>query len=289
MKIVKTVAAMREELKKRKGTVGYVATMGYLHKGHLSLAERARKETDTVVMSIFVNPLQFGPHEDFDEYPRDLKRDAQLAEQAGVDIIFSPDVEEMYPEQPLTTVKVHRITEQLCGAKRPGHFTGVATVISKFFHIIQPDRAYFGLKDAQQVAVIEQMVRELNFPVTIVPCPIVREEDGLAMSSRNVYLSAEERKQALILNQSLQEAKSLIEKGELLYANDLAAYITKRIKSQPLAKIDYVEVRSYPKLEPVERVDRQPSIVAVAVYFGKTRLIDNFLFDGKGEQACSGH
>lgn len=282
MKIIKTAAGMREELKQRKGTVGYVATMGFLHKGHLSLAERASQETDTVVMSIFVNPMQFGPHEDFDDYPRNLKRDAQLAEQAGVDIIFYPDVKEMYPDPPLTTVNVRKVTERLCGAKRPGHFTGVATVISKFFHIIQPDRAYFGLKDAQQVAVIEQMARELYFPVTIVPCPIVREEDGLALSSRNVYLSAEERKQALILNQSLQEAKNFIDKGKLLAVSDLAAYITKRIESRPLARIDYVEVLSYPKLEPIEYVDKQPSIIAIAVYFGKTRLIDNFLY-GKGE------
>ncbi len=278
MKIIRTVSGMREELGKREGTVGYVATMGFLHKGHLSLAERAREETDIVVMSIFVNPLQFGANEDFDEYPRDLERDAQLAERAGVDYIFYPDVEEMYPDTPLTTVNVRKVTERLCGAKRPGHFTGVATVISKFFHIIQPDRAYFGLKDAQQVAVIEQMVHELHFPVTIVPCPIVREEDGLAMSSRNVYLSAEERKQALVLNKSLQEAKDLIDKGKLLAANDVVTFITQRIESQQLARIDYIEVLSYPKLEPVDRVDKQLSIVAIAVYFGKTRLLDNFLY-----------
>ncbi|MBA4602581.1 pantoate--beta-alanine ligase [Thermoactinomyces mirandus] len=287
MKKIKTVADMRKELKQRKGIVGYVATMGFLHKGHLSLVERARQETDTVVMSIFVNPLQFGPNEDFDRYPRDLERDAQLAEQAGVDILFHPDVKEMYPDTPLTTVNVSQITERLCGVARPGHFTGVATVISKFFHIIQPDRAYFGLKDAQQVAVIEQMVRELHFPVTIVPCPIVREEDGLAMSSRNVYLSAEERKQALVLNQALKEAQELIDKGELLKADDLISYITWRIKSQPLAKIDYVETLSYPKLEPIERVDKQPSIVAIAAYFGKTRLIDNFLYLGKEDKHVS--
>lgn len=283
MKIIKTVTGMREELRQRKGTVGFVPTMGFLHKGHLSLVERARQETDTVVMSIFVNPLQFGPHEDFDLYPRDLDRDARLAEHAGVDILFHPNVNEMYPDPALTTVSVSRITERLCGAKRPGHFTGVATVISKFFHIIQPDRAYFGLKDSQQVAVIEQMVRELYFPVTIVPCPIVREEDGLAMSSRNVYLSAEERKQALIMNNSLQEAKNLIDNGELVAVSDVAAYITERIESQPLAKIDYVEVLGYPELDLIERVDKQPSLIAIAVYFGKTRLIDNFLYYGKGE------
>lgn len=283
MKIIKTVAEMRNELKQQSGTIGFVPTMGFLHKGHLSLVERAKKEVDVVVMSIFVNPLQFGPNEDFDRYPRDLNRDAELAEKAGVDFIFYPDVKEMYPETPLTHIHVEKIIERLCGKNRPGHFAGVATVVSKLFHIIQPDRAYFGLKDAQQVAVIEQMVRDLNFPVTIVPCPIVREEDGLAMSSRNVYLSAEERKQALVIHQSLKQAKDLLVKGELIEARDVIRFISEQIQTQPLARIEYVEALSYPKLEPVERLDEQPSIVAVAVYFGKTRLIDNFLFKGRGE------
>lgn len=283
MKIIKTVAEMRNELKQQSGTIGFVPTMGFLHKGHLSLVERAKKEVDVVVMSIFVNPLQFGPNEDFDRYPRDLNRDAELAEKAGVDFIFYPDVKEMYPETPLTHIHVEQIIERLCGKNRPGHFAGVATVVSKLFHIIQPDRAYFGLKDAQQVAVIEQMVRDLNFPVTIVPCPIVREEDGLAMSSRNVYLSAEERKQALVIHQSLKQAKDLLVKGELIEARDVIRFISEQIQTQPLARIEYVEALSYPKLEPVERLDEQPSIVAVAVYFGKTRLIDNFLFKGRGE------
>lgn len=283
MKIIQTVAEMRKELKKQTGTIGFVPTMGYLHQGHLSLVERARKENDVVVLSIFVNPLQFGPNEDYDRYPRDLDRDAELAEKAGVDFIFHPDVQEMYPEAPLTQVNVKQITERLCGKSRPGHFAGVATVVSKLFHIIQPDRAYFGLKDAQQVAVIEQMVRDLHFPVTIVPCPIVREEDGLAMSSRNVYLSPEEREQALVISQALQQAKERVEKGELVEARDVIRFISERIETRPLARIEYVEAVSYPKLEPVERLDRPPVLVAVAVHFGKTRLIDNFLYEGKGE------
>jgi pantoate--beta-alanine ligase len=283
MKIIQTVAEMRKELKKQTGTIGFVPTMGFLHQGHLSLVERARKENDVVVLSIFVNPLQFGPNEDYDRYPRDLDRDAGLAEKAGVDFIFHPDVKEMYPEAPLTQVDVKQITERLCGKSRPGHFAGVATVVSKLFHIIQPDRAYFGLKDAQQVAVIEQMVRDLHFPVTIVPCPIVREEDGLAMSSRNVYLSPEEREQALVISQSLQQAKERIEKGKLVEARDVIRFITEQIETRPLARIEYVEAVSYPKLEPVERLDRTTVLVAVAVHFGKTRLIDNFLYEGKGE------
>ncbi|MBH8601324.1 pantoate--beta-alanine ligase [Thermoactinomyces sp. CICC 23799] len=283
MKIIQTVAEMRKELKKQTGTIGFVPTMGYLHEGHLSLVERARKKNDVVVLSIFVNPLQFGPNEDYDRYPRDLDRDAGLAEKAGVDFIFHPDVREMYPETPLTQVNVTQITERLCGKSRPGHFAGVATVVSKLFHIIQPDRAYFGLKDAQQVAVIEQMVRDLHFPVTIVPCPIVREEDGLAMSSRNVYLSPEEREQALVISQALQQAKERVEKGELVEARDVIRFISERIETRPLARIEYVEAVSYPKLEPVERLDRPPVLVAVAVHFGKTRLIDNFLYEGKGE------
>ncbi len=283
MKIIQTVAEMRKELKKQTGTIGFVPTMGFLHQGHLSLAERARKENDVVVLSIFVNPLQFGPNEDYDRYPRDLDRDAGLAEKAGVDFIFHPDVKEMYPETPLTQVNVKQMTERLCGKSRPGHFAGVATVVSKLFHIIQPDRAYFGLKDAQQVAVIEQMVRDLHFPVTIVPCPIVREEDGLAMSSRNVYLSPEEREQALVISQSLQQAKERVEKGELVEARDVIRFISEQIETRPLARIEYVEAVSYPKFEPVERLDRPPVLVAVAVHFGKTRLIDNFLYEGKGE------
>lgn len=287
MKIIESITQLRAELKPlRNQTIGFVPTMGYLHQGHASLLQRASVECDVVVLSIFVNPLQFGPTEDLDRYPRDLARDSALAEENGVDFIFHPDVREMYPTYPaLTEVHVNQVTDRLCGVSRPGHFTGVATVVSKLFHIVQPDRAYFGLKDAQQVAVIEQMVKDLDFPVTIVPCPTMREADGLAMSSRNVYLSAEEREQALILNRTLQECKYLWLRGELITAAELNQYARQRIESQPLARIDYVETLSYPRLEeipnvPLEQIeDVQVGkiIVAVAVRFGATRLIDNVL------------
>ncbi|MFC7442085.1 pantoate--beta-alanine ligase [Laceyella putida] len=288
MKIIETVKELRNELKPhRQGTIGFVPTMGYLHQGHLSLVERAKQECDTVVMSIFVNPLQFGPNEDLDRYPRDLERDAALAEAAGVDYLFHPSVSEMYPTEILTQVHVEKVTERLCGASRPGHFAGVTTVVTKLFHIVEPQRAYFGMKDAQQVAVIEQMVTDLHFPVTIVPCPTVREADGLALSSRNVYLSPEEREQALILNQSLREAKEKWVQGCFSHADEITEYVRKRIQTKPLADIDYVETLSYPRLEPLGERMGERMIVAVAVRFGKTRLIDNVLLDGRGEETCS--
>jgi pantoate--beta-alanine ligase len=284
MKLIETVETLRNELKShRSGVVGFVPTMGYLHDGHLSLVKRAKAECDVVVMSIFVNPLQFGPNEDYDRYPRDLERDAKLAREAGVDILFHPSVQEMYPEPLLTRVEVSGITERLCGASRPGHFAGVATVVAKLFNIVQPDRAYFGLKDAQQVAVIQRMVRDLHFPVTIVPCETVREADGLAMSSRNVYLSEEERRQALILSRSLFETREKWKAGEFRTAEEVTRYVRQRIASMPLAEIDYVETLTYPSLEPLGELKGHTFIVAVAVRFGKTRLIDNMLFEGKEE------
>jgi pantoate--beta-alanine ligase len=283
MKIIESIRELREELKPlRSGKIGFVPTMGYLHEGHLSLVRRARRECDTVVMSVFVNPLQFGPNEDFDRYPRDLERDAGMAREAGVDFLFAPSVAEMYPDSPRTKVTVSGLTERLCGASRPGHFDGVATVVTKLFNIVQPDRAYFGLKDAQQVAVIEQMVRDLNIPVEIVPCETVREADGLAMSSRNVYLSTEERKQATILYQALREAKVGLESGRFRTAEEVNRFVREKIMTQPLAEIDYVETLSYPRLEPPENLESERIIVAVAVRFGKTRLIDNLLFGKKG-------
>lgn len=263
-----------------RAKIGLVPTMGYLHEGHLSLVNRAKETCDLVVMSIFVNPLQFGVNEDLDRYPRDLERDAQLAEEAGVDFLFHPTVEEMYPEPILTKVEVvGGITERLCGASRPGHFSGVATVVSKLFQIVRPNFAFFGLKDAQQVAVIQQMVKDLNFPVTIVPCEIIREPDGLAMSSRNVYLSEEERKQALILSKSLFETEVKLQQGQFQTADQVNQFLRQKIESQPLAKIDYVETLSYPRLEPVSVLNQFPILVAVAVHFGTTRLIDNILYD----------
>lgn len=280
MKVLETVAEIRAELQQApSGTVGLVPTMGYLHEGHLSLIRKARKECDRVVVSIFVNPIQFGENEDFDQYPRDFARDRQLAKEAGADLIFHPSVSEMYPSPLLTKVEVSKVTERLCGATRPGHFTGVATVVSKLFHIIQPDRAYFGLKDAQQVAVIEQMVRDLHFPVTIVPCEIVREPDGLAMSSRNVYLNQSERKQATILYQALQQVKQ----QHFSTPNKINQFVTQTIKKSPLAQIEYVETLAYPSLKPIDQID-QDVIVAVAVRFGTTRLIDNVLLRSKEMQ-----
>jgi pantoate--beta-alanine ligase len=254
--------------------------MGYMHEGHASLIRRSVQENGLTVVSIFVNPLQFGPNEDFERYPRDEKRDLAVARQAGADLVFMPSVSEMYPEPTKTTVRIAELTEGLCGASRPGHFDGVGTVVCKLFNIVQPDRAYFGLKDAQQVAVIAQMTADLNIPVEIVPCPIVREEDGLAMSSRNVYLSPEERRQALILSQTLAQVPGWINEG--MNAAELNMRIRGRIRTQPLADIDYVETVTYPDLNPPSpdmplRESRQPVLVALAVKFGNTRLIDNVL------------
>lgn len=274
---IKSLGEFLLPLRRAGKRIGFVPTMGYLHAGHASLVNRAAQECDVVVMSIFVNPLQFGPTEDFSRYPRDLQRDKEIAAQAGVTVLFTPSVEEMYPQKILTTVSVAQVTEPLCGKSRPGHFDGVATVVSKLFHIVGPDAAYFGEKDAQQLAVIEQMVADLSMPVTIVPCPIVREADGLAMSSRNVYLSAEERAQALILSQSLQAARELIGKGETNAAL-IRDTVADMIATKPLAAIDYVEVMAYPALQPVTTlVTGERICIALAVSFGKTRLLDNLI------------
>lgn len=271
-------AAVRQARIDKPGIrIGFVPTMGFLHKGHASLLETARQQCDMVILSIFVNPLQFGPNEDFDRYPRDEEGDLAVARAAGTDIVFFPSVAEMYPQATKTTVSVSQVTERLCGASRPGHFDGVAIVVTKLFNIVQPDAAYFGLKDAQQVAVITQMVNDLNMPVEIVPCPILRESDGLAMSSRNVYLQPEERKQALVLSSSLKLAEELVHEqhGELK-PDTLIEIIQNHIQKAPLAVIDYVEVLAYPSLEPISQLtDTDQIIIALAVKFGKTRLIDN--------------
>lgn len=262
--------------------VGFVPTMGYLHQGHASLMKRASAENELTVLSIFVNPIQFGPNEDLDRYPRDAERDTALAAECGVDIIFMPTVEVMYPQPTKTKVVVSELTGLLCGASRPGHFDGVTTVVSKLFHLVKPNRAYFGMKDAQQVAVITQMVQDLNFDIEIVACPIVRETDGLALSSRNVYLSEEERTQALKLSESLKLAQQMAEQESNLTASELKARITAHIQSAPLANVEYVEMVSFPSLEPVssEEIVTQRSsswLIALAVRFGTTRLIDNIL------------
>ena len=264
--------------KKRGFSVGLVPTMGYLHPGHMSLIERARKENDMVVVSIFVNPIQFGPNEDLDKYPRDMAHDREVCEKAGAELIFAPEPSEMYPSENLVFVDIKELGNGLCGAKRPGHFRGVCTVVSKLFNIVLPDRAYFGEKDAQQLAIIRRMVKDLNFGTEIVSCPIVREPDGLAMSSRNLYLSPEERKAALSLSRSLSAAKELMRKGEKDSVKIREAIVA-GISSEPLVKIDYAEIVDSADLSPVEKIEK-PVLAAAAVYFGKTRLIDNFTFEG---------
>ncbi|KIL40029.1 pantoate--beta-alanine ligase [Gordoniibacillus kamchatkensis] len=287
MEIIETIAELRKRLGARRGqghTVGFVPTMGYLHEGHRSLMERARTENDTVVLSIFVNPLQFGPNEDFDRYPRDKERDVAVAEQAGVDFIFMPTVSEMYPQPVNARVTVTGdVTTKLDAVSRPGHFDGVATVVSKLFHIVQPDRAYFGMKDAQQVAVIRQMVDDLNMNVTIVPCETEREEDGLAKSSRNVYLSPEERAQAVVLSQALAKAKKYALSQSSVTISELKSLLVNHISTAPLARIDYAEALTYPGFREIHTWYPELGtelIIALAVKFGNTRLIDNVILSG---------
>ena len=278
MKIVETIAEVREQVKqwRKEGlTVGLVPTMGYLHEGHKSLIDRAVAENDRVVVSVFVNPMQFGPSEDLESYPRDMDRDAALCEKAGASLIFHPDPSEMYHKDFSSFVDMTTLTGGLCGKTRPIHFRGVCTVVSKLFNIVVPDKAYFGQKDAQQLAVIRHMVSDLNFGIEIVGCPIIREEDGLAKSSRNTYLSAQEREAALILSKSLAKGKEALKAGEADAAK-ISQIILDEIATEPLAKVDYVEVVDWNTLEPVETV-KEPVLVAMAVYIGKTRLIDNFI------------
>ena len=281
MKVVDTIPRMSTLVKifKKEGkSISLVPTMGYLHEGHLSLVKAARKHTDVVVMSIFVNPIQFGPKEDFEKYPRDLKRDEELATAAGVDIIFHPSANDMYPAGYSTYVNVERLTDGLCGALRPGHFKGVATVVAKLFEIIRPDIAYFGQKDAQQAIVIKKMAKDLNMGVEIKIMPTVREPDGLAMSSRNVYLSAGERKDALVLYEALKKAEELIGSGER-DTKKIVKAMEGMIKSVPTAKIDYVSIVDTANLKEVRSITGEV-LVALAVFIGKTRLIDNIILKG---------
>lgn len=279
MKIVGTVKEVREQVKewKKQGlSVGFVPTMGYLHEGHKSLMDAARKGNDKVVVSIFVNPMQFGPTEDLATYPRDLDHDAALCESAGVDLIFHPEAEEMYKKDFCSFVDMTGLTEGLCGKTRPIHFRGVCTVVNKLFNIVTPDHAYFGQKDGQQLAVIKRMVRDLNMDIEIVGCPIVREEDGLAKSSRNTYLSPEERKAALILSKTVALGKELAKTEK--DANKVVEAMKKNIETEPLAKIDYVEAVDALSMAPVEKLEGT-CMLAMAVYIGKTRLIDNTLIN----------
>lgn len=279
MKIVSTIEEVRAQVKewKKEGlSIGFVPTMGYLHEGHMSLIDAAG-ENDKVVVSIFVNPMQFGPTEDLASYPRDLEHDAKLCEEHGVDLIFHPTPEEMYGDQFYSYVDMDVLTKELCGLSRPVHFRGVCTVVTKLFNIVTPDRAYFGQKDAQQLAVIKRMVKDLNMPLTITGCPIIREEDGLAKSSRNTYLSPEERKAALVLSRSIFLGKEMVENGESDCKKILAA-MTAEIEKEPLAKIDYVKIVDLDTMQQVEKIDRG-ILAAIAVYIGKTRLIDNFMYE----------
>lgn len=278
MKIAVTVKEVRNQVNewRRQGmSVGLVPTMGYLHEGHKSLITRAVSENDKVVVSVFVNPMQFGPSEDLESYPRDMDRDAAVCEEAGAALVFHPEPSEMYHEGFSSYIDMNTLTEGLCGKSRPTHFRGVCTVVAKLFNIVVPDRAYFGQKDAQQLAVVRHMADDLSYGIEIIGCPIVREEDGLAKSSRNTYLSNEERKAALILNKALSEGKKLINSGEK-DADKIKAAISDIINTEPLARIDYVEVVSWDTLEPIKEINGQV-LAAVAVFIGKTRLIDNFI------------
>ncbi|MGN0501378.1 MAG: pantoate--beta-alanine ligase [Ruminococcus sp.] len=278
MDICYTIKDVRERVNawKREGlTVGFVPTMGYLHEGHKSLMQAARANNDKVVVSVFVNPMQFGPNEDLESYPRDFEKDCALCESVGVDLILHPEPEEMYADGFCSYVDMNGLTTELCGKSRPIHFRGVQTVVLKLFNIVKPDRAYFGQKDAQQLAVIKRMVKDLNVDTEIVGCPIVREADGLAKSSRNTYLNHDERKAALILSRSLKLGRELIENGET-DAKAVIKAITDSINTEPLAKIDYVDVVDFDTITPIDKIGKSV-LVAIAVYIGKTRLIDNFI------------
>ena len=283
MKVITTIKELQQVIqrtKKQQNTIGFVPTMGFLHEGHCALLKQARNENDIVVLSIFVNPLQFGPTEDLDRYPRDFDQDQKVAEKIGVDYLFHPSVSEMYPYEPSVTLTVNKRTDVLCGASRPGHFDGVATVLTKLFHIVQPDKVYFGKKDAQQVAVVHGLVTDFNFPLEIITVDTVREEDGLAKSSRNVYLTAQERVQAPILYQSLQKAVGMIHDGET-DPDRLISSIEDMIRTETSGEIDYISILSYPQLEKVEQITENDIIIAIAVKFSKARLIDNIILTRK--------
>jgi pantoate--beta-alanine ligase len=277
MQIAKTIADMKALRTKSLGSVGFVPTMGYLHQGHLALVKQSRAENSVVIASIFVNPTQFGPTEDFKSYPRDTERDLAMLEKEKTDIVFMPSAEEMYPEGFNSWVDVEKVTDRLEGSYRPGHFKGVATVVAKLFNIVEPARAYFGQKDAQQVLVIKKMVADLNMNLEVVVAPTVRESDGLAMSSRNVYLNPKERQAAIVLFKALTLARNRREKGER-NAETVRQEMTSLISQEPLAKIEYVSIADAQTLEELLKIDR-PALASLAVRLGKTRLIDNMLLE----------
>ena len=277
MKVVKTVQEFRDQRKNLSNPLGFVPTMGFLHEGHLSLVRAAHRECRSVVVSIFVNPTQFGPNEDFEAYPRDMDADLEKLEGEQVDIVFTPDKDDLYPAGFQTWVEVESLTQPLEGIVRPGHFRGVTTVVAKFFNIIQPDRTYFGQKDAQQAAVLRRMAADLNFPLAVITCPTLREPDGLAMSSRNTYLNPEQRKAAAVLYRSLNEARLAFEKGEK-NANSLRQLVKNIIAGEPLARLDYVSCADLVTLQEMDKIERQ-ALLSMAVFIGKTRLIDNVILD----------
>ncbi len=278
MKVIKKIDELREILKdfKKEGkSIGLVPTMGFLHKGHASLIKKAVSENDIVVVSDFVNPIQFGPNEDLEAYPRDINADSKLCEDLGADFIFNPEPSEMYHDKK-AFVDINGLSDNLCGARREGHFRGVCTVCTKLFNIVGPNRAYFGQKDAQQLAIIKKLVFDLNIPVEIVACPIVREEDGLAMSSRNTYLSNDERKAALCLSKAIFEGEKMANNGASV--KEVLEKMEEIISSEKLAKIDYISAVDLETIEDVENFNKD-TLVAIAVYIGKTRLIDNFIYE----------
>lgn len=277
VKTIKEVRTLTSQWKKEGKIIGFVPTMGYLHEGHGSLIMQSKKDNDITIVSIFVNPMQFGPGEDLASYPRDFERDSAYCESLGADLIFHPEPDEMYKKGFSTFVDMSVLTEELCGLSRPVHFRGVCTVVSKLFHITEPHRAYFGQKDAQQLAVIKHMAEDLNMNIEVIGCPIIREEDGLAKSSRNAYLSSEERKAALVVSRAIVLGQDMVKKGEKSAAAVMKE-MTSLILQEPLARIDYVKAVNGLTMQPVEVIE-EPALVAVAVYIGKTRLIDNFIVD----------
>ncbi len=276
MKILRKIPEMKQavrELKSNGKNVGFVPTMGYLHEGHLSLVRESLKRTDSTVVSIFVNPTQFGPREDFKEYPRDFERDAEILEGMGVNFLFAPETAEMYPDGYKTYVEVHDLQDQLCGRSRPGHFRGVCTIVLKLFNIVNPDISFFGQKDAQQAIILKRMIKDLDLDVKIEVLPIIRAEDGLALSSRNKYLSPEQRKASLSLSKSLREARMMIEEGER-DSGKIIQCMREIIDAEPLAKIDYIEIVEMKGLKPLKKIEKE-ALIAIAAFIGKVRLIDN--------------
>lgn len=283
MKVIRSINSIQKQMTdliKQGKQIGFVPTMGFFHEGHISLMRQARNDNDIVITSIFVNPLQFGPSEDFEQYPRNEEKDARIAEEIDVDYLFMPDVSEMYPEKMSIDISLNNRVNVLCGRSRPGHFDGVITVLAKLFNIVRPDKVYFGMKDAQQVAVVNALITNLNFPIELIGLPTVREEDGLAKSSRNVYLNNRERSEAIWLSKALIKGQELVVDGEK-NPDIIVKEVISTIKQQTNAKLDYVELLSYPQLQPVSVISEQV-ILAAAVHFERARLIDNLIFDSEG-------